>query len=34
MITTFSLVPVERGINHTAAMGTFLWAVKQVWYHQ
>ena len=32
VITTFSLVPVKYGINHTAAMGIFVWAVKQVWY--
>ena len=33
VITTFSLVPVKYGINHTAAMGIFVWAVKQVWYY-
>ena len=32
VITTFSLVPVKYGINHTAAIGIFVWAVKQVWY--
>ena len=32
-ITTFSLVPVKYGINFTAAMGIFVWAVKQVWYY-
>ena len=31
VIITFSLVPVKYGINHTAAMGIFVWAVKQVW---
>ena len=31
--TTFSLVPVKYGINHTAAMGIFVRAVKQVWYY-
>ena len=30
VITTFSLVPVKYGINHTAAMGIFVLAVKQV----
>ena len=33
VITTFSLVPVKYGINHTAAMGIFVLAVKQVWYY-
>ena len=33
VITTFSLVPVKYGINHTAAMGIFVRAVKQVWYY-
>ena len=32
VITTFSLVPVKYGINHTAAMGIFVRAVNQVWY--
>ena len=32
VITTFSLVPVKYGINHTAAMGIFVRVVKQVWY--
>ena len=27
------LVPVKYRINHTAAMGSFVWAVKQVWYY-
>ena len=33
VITTFSLVPVKYGINHTAAMGIFVRVVKQVWYY-
>ena len=33
MTATFSLVSVKYGINHTAAMGFFVWAVKQVWYY-
>ena len=31
-ITTFSLLPVKYGINFTATIETFVWAVKQVWY--
>ena len=34
VITIFSLVPVKYGINHTAAMGIFVRAVKQVWYYE
>ena len=33
VITTFTVVPVKYGINHTAAMGIFVWAVKQAWYY-
>ena len=29
VITTFSLLPVKHGINHTAAMGNFAWAIKR-----
>ena len=35
-ITTFSLaeyVPVKYGINFTADMWIFVWAVEQVWYY-
>ena len=31
--TTFSLVPVKYGINFPAAMGIFVWAMKQAWYY-
>ena len=31
VITTFSLIPVKLGINHTAAMGIFVWSMKQVY---
>ena len=30
VMTTFSLAPVKYGINHTATMGIFVRAVKQV----
>ena len=29
----FSMVPVKYGINFTAAIGIFVWAMKQVWYY-
>ena len=31
-ITTFFTGTIKYGINFTAAMGNFAWAVKQVWY--
>ena len=30
VITTLSLVPVSYRINHAAAVGIFVWAIKQV----
>ena len=33
MIATFSLLPMKYGINFTAVIGTFVWAIKQIWYY-